>query len=346
MKTSQAPLVLLALAAACSLQGGLTDLGENEPRGDGGESGSSVTGNSDSKTLVPGAGGKVGQASSGSASIPVGGTTQGGAGNTAESGAPGEPEPNGEAGAAPQPVLGFASKQNEYGFALEDSFFITGCATVQEHDCLYPFPGVCPQDSPDYAQRGDRFEESFEMGGTRGKTYLVTIAVSGIVEGKFYMGGARRATQVFEPDKVEGQDMLYVGGEAPLSTYRAYKLSVLEPNGTTLVQSYFLNSVPDYSHENHRTYAIDYQVTLEVPGQGVVRFLNHDVNCHSINNCGVGDISGVGCPEPRRIPGEPDLPIPAEHGGRSVAEMNAVNGAQQPYHAQIIHVRVLSVTLK
>lgn len=339
-KTSQALLASISLAAACSLQGGLTDLGENE--GEGGEP-PSVSSKGGAKS--PGSGGKVGQSSSGSASVPVSGSSAGGSRPIGGTSAGGSAPITGDGGDGFESPVGFASKKNQYGFAFEDSYFITSCLTVQQHDCLQSL-GFCPMEG-DEADWGDLFVESFQMDGIAGQTYLVTIAVRGIVDGKVFVGGARRAGADFEPDKLEGQDMLYIGGESQQpSNYRTYQLSVLEADGTTLVQNYFLNSVPDVTHERHKTYAIDYQVTLEVPGQGVIRYRNHDRNCHSINNCGPGEVTGDACPAPRSIPGEPNLAIPAQHGGRSVADMNVVNGAQQPYHAQIVHVRVLDVTLK
>ncbi len=343
----------LALLAACSLQGGLTtDLGENEVDGGSGGSGATGAGNETTGGTKISTGGttssgKAGSTGTGGLAVPGGGETgDGGVPAGPQGGSPSGPDPSGGEGPGPT-VLGFASIENEHGFAFEDSFYLTGCGMVQEHDCLYPL-GACPnQGAATFEEKGDRFEESFQMGGELGEVYLVTISVNGIAEGKYYQGGTRRAGEAFTLVPQSSTDFFYVGGTAVQSNYRTYKLSVLQPDGTTAWQHYYLNSVPISSGgEAHQTFEISYQATIEVPGQGVIKLLNQDANCHSINNCGEGDISGGICPAPRNVPNEPGLDIPALHGGRSVAELNAVNGAQQPFHAQVIHVRVLNVTLK
>ena len=130
------------------------------------------------------------------------------------------------------------------------------------------------------------------------------------------------------------------------STYNVFKLSVLKPGGTEEAQHYYLNSFPAASGlESHQTVLLGYEASFEVAGGGVVRLLRVDSNCKAINNCGPGD-NGSQCPSPRRLPNEPDLALPTLYGGKSVASMNVVNGAAQPYHSQLVHVTVTKVEAK
>ncbi len=237
---------------------------------------------------------------------------------------------------------------NAWGFALKNSFMLVPCYSVQSFfDCLTT-TGACPNTAaPNQEDRGYVFFEFFQIGGETGKTYTVTLRVNGIVAGKYYAGGVRRnGTDFSNPDAPTGTDAWYTGGAPTASNYDVYKITVFQPDKTTEVQHYYLNSFPSNSGmESHRTVAIGYDATIDVPGQGWVKYLVGDPNCRSINNCGIGDIS-TSCPAPRTVPNEAALQIPATYGGVATSSLNAVNGAVQPWHAQIVHVTVKAVAEK
>ncbi len=254
---------------------------------------------------------------------------------------------NGGNGGPPITVDTFAGTPNEFGFAWKSSFYLAPCLEVQAFDCL-AIQGACPDPDPggDFENKGNVFKEEFKLGGELGKTYNVTISVNGIVEGKFYENGVRRRGADFSDYyNPAGTDAWYTGGNAVPSRYNVFKLSVFMPNGTTEVEHYYLNSFPEASGlEFHKTVPIGYTATFEVPGQGVIRHMHQNSNCRSINNCGPGD--GDVCPASQNVPNEPGLVVPTTHGGTPVTDMNKVNGAVQPFHAQIVHVTVTKVELK
>jgi hypothetical protein len=49
------------------------------------------------------------------------------------------------------------------------------------------------------------------------------------------------------------------------------------------------------------------------------------------------------CTASRSVPSEPTLKVPTMYMGKPVSSINLLNGANQPYHAQIIHITVNSV---
>ncbi len=124
---------------------------------------------------------------------------------------------------------------------------------------------------------------------------------------------------------------------------RRCKLAVFEPDGTTELERYYLNSSPLGFHEAHQTIPIGYEVTLKVPGQGVIEYFHQDPDCRAINNCGEDENFNHFCHQLRNVPNEDGLALPTQYGGQSVDEMNIVSGANQPYHAQLVHVTVTSV---
>jgi len=173
------------------------------------------------------------------------------------------------------------------------------------------------------------------------------LRVNGIVEGKYYEGGARRAGQEYANlNRPEGSDTWYVAGHPTESDYSVFKLTVLQPDGTTEVEHYYLNSFPSVSGaESFQTFPIGYEATIDVPGQGFVRYTHQDSDCRALDNCGVQYTNY--CEQARNVPNEPGLAVPATYAGKPVNEQfNVVNGANQPFHAQIVHVTVTNVELK
>ena len=346
----------LALPLACggrSLKSGdEAQAGNDQGSGGGSVAGSKAipsSGTSSGGTGVVAMGGKASggvpsTAGQGGSPAGAGGTPAGAAGvpNTDPGGFGGGGVPGGgDPGLSPLPP--FAGGKNEHGFALKDSYFLMPCLEVQQHDCLTVL-GECPNQDADYEQSGRVFSEDFELGGCAGKLHAVTIKVNGVAEGKYYEGGMRRNGSDFsDAFDVTGGDGWYVGGSPIPSSYNAYKLTVLEPDGETEVQHYYLNSFPQSSgFESHTTLLLGYEATITVPGQGIVRLSSHDSNCRTINNCGFNETGQ--CAGPFAVPNEPGLAVPATYGGKPVdMTFNIVNGAQQPFHSQMIHISVVSV---
>ncbi|HKY38208.1 MAG TPA: hypothetical protein VJN18_19835 [Polyangiaceae bacterium] len=303
-----------------------TDLGHDQgsANGDNGQPSSSI---------IPPANGDAAQAGAGASDGPSAPNTS--AGGAASSSDDGQPMGNGDPVAGGGAPGGLTSAVNQYGFAFEDSFFLASCKSKFLHHCLTNVP--CPPG-------GETFEEEFQLGGELGKTYDVTIQVNGIVEGRAYIGGQRRTESV--PDDVETavNDAFYVGGQpASPSNYQVYRLSVLQPDGQTERQHYFLNSF-GLLQENHRLFLIGYEATITVPGQGVIRYTSQNRECHSIANCNAGEVLGSNCPSPRLVPNEPTLQLPASYAGQPLSSLNQVSDStSQPWPTQLVHITVTNV---
>jgi hypothetical protein len=270
-----------------------------------------------------------------------------GAGAPAEAGQPGAAE-GGAAGQAPDWPTGIV---NEFGFALEDSWLLMPClekAGASDWFCR-PHIGECPnQDALDVEQRGYRFTERFQLGGELGTAYDVTLRINGVVEGKYYEGGVRRDGNSYaNANQPTGTDAWHTGGSPVISTYAIYKLSVFQPDGVTEVEHYYLNSFPQVSgFESHQTVLLGYEATFSVPGQGIIEYLVVEPDCYTNNNCGPGD--NVPCTNARGrvVPNQPGLLLPATYGGEPLASLNVMTGANQPFHAHLIHVLVTNVVAK
>jgi hypothetical protein len=334
-----------APGAGGALQSGATPGGAGGHFSGGAPGGDPVALPSDGGSAAVGSGGGGSAAVGGGGSAPVGGggsAAVGGGGSGGSTGA-------GGSGDAPITVDELAGKLNVYGFALKNAFFLVPCRQKMDWRCVTHL-GPCPnQELPNWEDRGRVFKESFKMGGDAARTYAVTIRVNGIVEGKYYSGGLRRAGNDYSKlNTAAGSDAWHVGGEPVPSLYAAYKLTVYQADGTTEVQHYYLNSFPEASGlESHQTVSIGYEATIDVPGEGVVELRHTDTNCLSMDNCGVGDIAADVCAGAREIPNEPGLSVPTSYGGEPVdLGFNVINGAQQPFHTQVVHVSVLSVMRK
>lgn len=247
--------------------------------------------------------------------------------------------------------------KNEFGFAWKDSFFLTPChdpsgplcnTIASSHPQTDPVEGCPNLDAPNFEDRGFAFKEMFSLGGEQGKTYAATIVVNGISEAKVYVGGKRDAgeTKPANPNDPKGIDTFYVGGMAKPSHYNVVRMRILGADKVTEVGRYYLNSFPDnQGWEEQQTFVIGYTKTVDVPGGGFVEYLTQDSNCQDIDNCGPGPF-GSSCSAPRNVPNEPDLQLPASFGGHPTADLNVVTHAAQPWHSQIVHVRVTSVVAK
>lgn len=281
-----------------------------------------------SRGVIPGSGGRNMVPGAGGAVVGMAGGNNGAGGSFVD---------------APDIFPTVVGVKNVYGFAFKDSYYLAPCTEVQSYACLL-LQGACPnQDAAVFEQKGYISEEEFKLGGELGKFYDVTIRVNGIVEGKYYRNGKRRRGEDFDnAHDPAGSDGFYIGGEPVPSIYGVYKLTVLQPDGTTEVEHYYLNSFPPQSgFESHQTFPLGYEAVIRVPGHGFIRRLYQDSDCRAQNNCGPDDASM--CPSPRNVPNEPGLEVPAMYGGVSTASLNVVNGATQPWHAQMVHITVTDV---
>jgi hypothetical protein len=341
--------ILLSLSAvfvagACSLDEGTGDVPGGGTSAGGGAGVSPGGGMAGVGQGAGTSGGMAGTTPGGASNGGMAGTNPGGMGGMAGTAMGGGGM--GGTGGASDP-FGVVNMKNGNGFALKDSFFLVPCVEVAGHDCL-TVQGACPnQGAANFEDKGSTFAEDFQMAGEAGKTYAVTIHVNGVVEGKYYSGGTRRDGNNFATaNQATGSDGWHVGGTSIASSYNVFKITVFQKDKTTEVAHYYLNSYPQASNfESHQTILLGYDATFDVPGDGVIRYLNQDSNCRAINNCGAGD-QGEVCPSARSIPNEPALVMPTMYGGKTVASMNVVNGAAQPFHAQMIHVVVTKVEAK
>jgi hypothetical protein len=329
--------------------------------GSSGEAGSGTTTGAGGDTAGSGGSGGSAGATGGSAGSAGGAAGSGGAtGGSAGTAQPDAGTPTRDASGAPPDtgssavtVESFAGTPNMVGDKLSDSFYIVPCVGQPgDQDCI-TVAGACPNQNTSLPmeQQGITSSEDFKVGGVLGTNYQVTIQVNGIVEGKYYMGCTRAAGTAapVNPDSVPQNTFCTGGTPVNVENYNIYKLMVMAPNGTTEVQHYYLNSFPtgtNFNAENHNSFAISYTATITVPGQGIVRYYTADRNCHAIDNCGPGAGRSTPCQvgDGRIVPNEANLVFPTTYNGRPLAALNSRNGAAQPFHAQLIHLRVTGVT--
>ena len=74
---------------------------------------------------------------------------------------------------------------NPMGDALKDSWMMFPCFSQQAQDCITAI-GACPNQNSTlpFEQQGLTYDQSFDIGGTAGAMYNMTIQVNGITEAK------------------------------------------------------------------------------------------------------------------------------------------------------------------
>jgi hypothetical protein len=351
-----AALPILVLASIrCSNEG---------VRGGGSPSGSADAASSGGSSPTAGSSGGGTGGTGGGAAGTGGSAGQGGARDAARSSdapraADRSPETGGPPTAGSPSIDEFAGTRNNFGVAFKDSWMIFGCFSAAGQDCVTNRAGTaCPNQNPQLPmeQQGLTSDEFFTVGGTAGQRYKVTISVTGVAEGKYYEQGMRAAGNAAPPNinGDDGIDGFYTGGRpVDRENYNIYKLSVRNPPANpnmpqsgTEVAHFYLNSMPSQftQGEAHNTFAFKYSHDIEVPGGAVIQYHTADRNCRAVDNCGPGS-RNTGCAvgDGRRIPGEPNLMIPATYQGQPVSGLNTRNGANQPFHAQLFHITVTAV---
>ena len=264
--------------------------------------------------------------------------------------------PNG--GAAPDPVnstcdaaclASVASQKSDFGMAWQSSWFLTGCEKKQGIDCV-TVP-TCPhQGTTAFEDRGAVTEETFPIGGVKGQHYKVTFTFNGLASAKEYTDGTRDQGDAVPANPESATwDSFYRDGSPVPSNYDSWKLSVLDEAGKEL-RHYYMNSSPvGRGYESHRTFLLSYTKSIVVVGGGKVTHRIQDSNCHSIDNCGPGNVDDV-CFAPRSLPNEPDVPVPAmyqdpaDHQLKPTTELSELNPTlSQPWHSQLGHLTITSV---
>jgi hypothetical protein len=255
-----------------------------------------------------------------------------------------------------------ACVKNSFGECFKDSWMLFPCYTQAAQDCITNLPGTpCPNQNRTVPMedQGLTVDEYFTLGGTAGTMYRIGLRVNGIAEAKIYELGMRAAGDQAPPnvDDPNGLDGWYTGGQpVDFENYNVYKLTVRQaptdpmmPGSGAEVAHYYLNSMPPAStgtnYENHSTFPFGYAKEITVPGGGVIQYHLGDRNCHAVDNCGPGARS-VSCAitDGRNIPNEPNVQIPASYMGTPMSSINLRNANAQPFHSQILHITVTSVT--
>ena len=250
---------------------------------------------------------------------------------TGSSGAPPSSGAN-EAGPSSGPVTIaeiFETTVNNSSASVEDSFILFPCLRQNPLNCVTDLS--CPNEGSNATwvdgqglmsgnkPVGFQTHEYFQLGGALGTTYLATITVNGVTEGKGYLGGTRAAGNSLPEAVPTGIDMFYTGGtpnqpNSDESNYNIYEIIVWSPPpgawtprrfSETItadiperfgseVQHYFLNSFPDEggadvtkSFDNFSVPGFPSLHQIPVPGGGILEYATQDANCLAVDNCGL-----------------------------------------------------------
>jgi hypothetical protein len=322
--------------------------GTSGTAGDIGTAGNGTAGNGTAGNGTAGNGsGAAGSGTAGSGTAGSGAGTSGNAGTGVAGGADG----------GTVTVANVFGIKNKFGESLADSFILWPCYANQNVFCRTIPPGQsCPTPHPDgtgtdYEKWGLVKEETFQLGGTPGQMYLATIQVNGISEAKYYVGGTRAAGEQDPPNAqgASGTDTWYTGGYPVYAEFfNVYSIRVFDTGmPPKMLQHYYLNSFPktgNVQYETPWTFPISYMHSFPVMGGGTIVYHASDINCLAIDNCGPA-VTTQTCPlnQGRNVPNEPGLVLPTMYQGTPTAAMNYRTGNNQPWHADVIHIRFVGV---
>jgi hypothetical protein len=343
-----APLLTLGVTYGCA---------PDEPTppvtGDAGSSGASASGASNAGT--PSTGG------SGAGTPSTGGT---GAGTPSTGGSGGAPGGSGGSGGAPggtggtggtpggactpETCLNDPSSFGNPGW--RDSWWVTGCAQKNNHDCITH--SACP--GGDGEMRGARTVEEFPIGGMAGQLYKVTFRYSAVNEGKVYNNGKKDVPTPNDFSTRQNNDSFYRDGEPVFpSNYNVVKMTVYNDMDQP-VRHFYMNAFDSgRDAENHWNFRSEYTKSIVIVGGGKIEHMVQDGNCHAIDNCNDGMVSGNNCSASRNLPG-PDgqLMLPAKYmdpqdnmikNTELLVQAGLGNGRSQPWHAQASHLTVTAM---
>jgi hypothetical protein len=158
---------------------------------------------------------------------------------------------------------------------------------------------TCPTGA-NYDQQGIIRDKIFNVRGTTGQRYNVTIEVRGVVGGRCYQNGTRASTAAASDTGYN--NWWYSGGtQYNNSWWNTYELHVSPATGDKDV--YYFNAAdnPGGSYcEKEATYLVKYTASFKVMGGGQLKFTLHDSNCKAQQNCGSTASSTAPC-NPRTV---------------------------------------------
>lgn len=138
----------------------------------------------------------------------------------------------------------------------------------------------------------------FDVNGTAGAEYDVTMRFYGIMEPRQYSNVMREAGGATDRNggtptgwaTASGNAAVYNMGDNNYNTYEIFVYS--DRNRMNRVAQYFLNSD---SGTGHYTFIINYEKTITLIGGGQVVLRVYDANCTMIKNCGPNGGMGAAC---------------------------------------------------
>jgi hypothetical protein len=270
----------LFVTASCALDG--PSAGTGGSAGNGQTAGTGVTSGGQTPlggtTSIGGAPAMTGGSGAGGMNMP------GGMAGTA----PGAGSPNGGSGTAGTTTMagtgGGGTSLLDVAAVLDNQAFNLPCGPIayagtERVCCNHPggsdTMGVCNNNcpgNPDLALTGfQNRNDTVTFGGMQGTTYTVKIRVRGIVEPKHYDNC---------PKQTEG----FCGGpNAAPAEPGAYNVYMMQVTGDSGKARYFLNALDE--NEEHSTFPLDYQVSIDIEGGASIQLVAADENCTAIKNC-------------------------------------------------------------
>ncbi len=143
-------------------------------------------------------------------------------------------------------------------------------------------------------------------GITTGTMYKVTFHVVGVIECKTYNTNCTRAPN---QGRSAAYNMWCPGATDNGDHWNTFMISITPQSSSTTpgmgptnlgatpdpTHRFMLNECPAGVPESHKTWMVDHDATITVPGDSFVNFVEFDTNCREIINCGASDDSGTTC---------------------------------------------------
>jgi hypothetical protein len=185
-----------------------------------------------------------------------------------------------------------------------------GHTTGPTGDCIVndPLPGQPPTQTV-------WKEQHWQLKGpgiVAGQMYTVNLHVYGVVECKTYNGGTGPATTDAQttPSITQSHNLWLTGATDNGDHWNTYAITVsptlnsgimgigrTQATAPDAAHTWFMNECPSRRTEQHFTWRIDAPLTIQVPGESWINYVEYDSNCRFIVNCGAADASVAGaCP--------------------------------------------------
>jgi hypothetical protein len=151
-------------------------------------------------------------------------------------------------------------------------------------------------------------DKTMTINGDAATKYVMEVEVRGMLGGRCYFGGTRRAGAT-PPDMTGPNDGLYTGGTVPDNWWNSYEVHVMGgPEGAPnplYLNSYYDNPTSSITFDAEKctredTLEVGYTFEVTVMGNSTVLFRINDQNCQAQMNCGA--YNGVKeCQAPREV---------------------------------------------